>query len=184
MADTATAAGSDRRKAPIAGADQETPGIGKGWVQGVALVMIWLLLRDGPAGLPHLHRLMPMPKQVVIKSGEQLFTDADITRGQEIFTARGLHEYGLVVGHGAYLGPDYTADYLRLATEDVAEQFRTAGVLDARNAVVQEFRKNRYDPDTGKLVFTDRQAKAFEHIQKHYAEFFGEPTTKYGLRPT
>ena len=41
MADTATSRyGSDRRKAPNAGADQETL-IGKGWVQGVALVMIF-----------------------------------------------------------------------------------------------------------------------------------------------
>ncbi|MFN8068272.1 MAG: nitric-oxide reductase large subunit [Mycolicibacterium insubricum] len=182
MADTATSRyGSDRRKAPNAGADQETL-IGKGWVQGVALVMIFGFFVMGLLAYRTYTASMPMPKQVVSESGEQLFTDADITRGQEIFTARGLHEYGSVVGHGAYLGPDYTADYLRLATEDVAEQFRTAGVLDARNAVVQEFRKNRYDPDTGKLVFTDRQAKAFEHIQKHYAEFFGEPTTKYGLR--
>ena len=39
-------------------------------------------------------------------------------------------EYGSVLGHGAYLGPDYTAEYLRMATDDVADQLRAQGVID------------------------------------------------------
>ncbi|WP_420890975.1 hypothetical protein [Mycobacterium marseillense] len=56
-----------------------------------------------------------------------LFTGEDITRGQELYQARGLMEYGSVLGHGAYLGPDYTAEYLRAATQDVADQLRAPG---------------------------------------------------------
>ena len=70
-------------------------------------------------------------------------------------------EYGSIVGHGAYLGPDYTADYLRRATDDVAEQYRASGMADTHDAVVKEFRTNRYNADTGTLTFTDHQAAAF-----------------------
>ena len=53
---------------------------------------------------------MPMPDKVVSESGRLLFTGDDITRGQQLFQARGLMEYGSILGHGAYLGPDYTAE--------------------------------------------------------------------------
>jgi nitric oxide reductase subunit B len=33
------------------------------------------------------------------------------------------------------------------------------------------------------LIYTPAQVHAFEQLRSHYAEFFGEPTTKYGLRP-
>lgn len=164
----------------------EQPGrrlIGKGWIQGVGLVMIFGFLVMGILAYRTYTASMPLPRQVVTQSGAVLFTEQDITRGQEIFQARGLQEYGSVLGHGAYLGPDFTAEYLRLATDDVAAQFRAEGVADPRDRVVSEFRTNRYDPATGTLVFTDRQARAFENLQRHYAGFLGEPSTKYGLRP-
>ncbi len=107
-----------------------------------------------------------------------LFTGADITRGQELYQARGLHEYGSVVGHGAYLGPDYTADYLRRATDDVGAQFQEQGSVIRRSAVVRDFRTNRYDPATKTLVFTDEQAAAFDRIAGHYANFFGPESHK------
>ena len=41
-----------------------------------------------------------------------LFTGAEIERGQEVFLKHALMEHGTLWGHGAYLGPDYTAEYL------------------------------------------------------------------------
>ncbi len=157
--------------------------VGKGWIQGVALVMIFGFLVMGILVYRTYTASMPMPDKVVSESGIVLFSRDQIIRGQELFQARGLQEYGSIVGHGAYLGPDYTADYLRMATDDVADQFRAQGIADPRDRVVTEFRTNRYDSRTGTLVFTDRQAAAFDQIQRHYAAYFGENSTKYGLRP-
>ncbi|KAA8964649.1 cbb3-type cytochrome c oxidase subunit I [Mycobacterium sp.] len=157
--------------------------IGKGWVQGVALVMIFGFLVLGILVYRTYTASMPLPDKVVSESGQLLFTKNDIIDGQELYQARGLMEYGSVLGHGAYLGPDYTADYLRRAADDVADRWRASGVGDPRDRVVAEFRTNRYNPDTKTLVFTDRQARAFEDIQRHYAAYFGENSTKYGLRP-
>jgi nitric oxide reductase subunit B len=152
-------------------------------MQGVALVMIFGFLVMGILAFRTYSASMPMPDKVVSESGQLLFTGDDITRGQELYQARGLMEYGSVLGHGAYLGPDYTAEYLRMATNDVADQLRAQGVIDPRDRVVTEFRINRYNPATKTVVFTDRQAAAFDHIQSHYAAYFGENSTKYGLLP-
>lgn len=159
------------------------PLIGKGWVQGVALVMIFGFFVMGLLAYRTYTASMPMPDKVVTESGQLVFTGDEITRGQELFQSRGLQEYGSIVGHGAYLGPDYTADYLRRATEDVATQLRDGGMADTHDAVVTEFRTNRFNPETRTLVFTDRQAEAFNRITEHYAEFFGEDSTKHGLLP-
>lgn len=167
---------------PSAPATSE-PLVGKGWVQGVALVMIFGFLVMGVLAYRTYTASMPIPDKVVSQSGQLLFTKQDITRGQELFQARGLMEYGSILGHGAYLGPDYTAEYLRMATDDVADQWRAQGVPDPRDRVATEFRTNRYDPGTKTLVFTDRQARAFTDIQHHYAAYFGENSTKYGLLP-
>ena len=159
------------------------PLIGKGWVQAVALVLIFGFLVMGILAYRTYTASMPMPDKVISESGTVLFAGGDITRGQELYQARGLMEYGSVLGHGAYLGPDYTAEYLRMSTDDVAAQLRALGVADPRDRVVAEFRTNRYDPTTKTLLFTDRQARAFDDIQRHYAAFFGENSTKYGLLP-
>jgi nitric oxide reductase subunit B len=40
---------------------------------------------------------------------------AGVIAGQEVFLKNGLMEYGSIFGHGGYLGPDFTADYLHRA---------------------------------------------------------------------
>ncbi|MGE5696413.1 MAG: nitric-oxide reductase large subunit [Candidatus Sericytochromatia bacterium] len=157
--------------------------VGKGWIQGVALVMIFGFFVMGILAYRAYTASMPLPDKVITQSGQVLFTKQQITRGQELFQARGLQEYGSVLGHGAYLGPDYTAEYLRLAADNVADQLRAEGIADPSQAVITEFRTNRYDPTTKTLVFTDRQVKAFEDIRAHYANNWGKDSSKRGLLP-
>lgn len=179
MATESTSAGSS----PSTTSGRTAALIGKGWAQGVALVMIFGFFVMGILAYRTYTASMPMPAKVISESNRALFTAEDITRGQELYQARGLMEYGSVLGHGAYLGPDYTAEYLRLSTDDVADQWRAQGVSDPHDVVVTEFRTNRYNADTGTLVFTDKQARAFDDITRHYADYFGEDSTKYGLLP-
>ena len=42
-------------------------------------------------------------------------------QGQEAFLTYGLMQFGSVYGHGAYLGPDFTADYLHRQAELMRE---------------------------------------------------------------
>ena len=54
----------------------------------------------------------PIPSKVVGLSREILFTGKDILAGQQVFLKHGLMENGSIWGHGAYLGPDFSAAYL------------------------------------------------------------------------
>ena len=54
----------------------------------------------------------PIPDRVTDVTGAVVFLGADIQKGQEVFLKYGLMEHGSLWGHGAYLGPDYSAEYL------------------------------------------------------------------------
>lgn len=157
--------------------------IGKGWVQAVALVMVFGFFVMGILAYRTYTASMPMPTKVVAQDGQAVFTGEDITAGQELFQARGLMQYGSIMGHGGYLGPDFTADYLRRSTDFVGNQLRTEGVQDPQGGVVTEFRTNRFDEATGTLTYTPAQVAAYESLVTHYTQFFGPDAKANGLLP-
>ena len=157
--------------------------VSKFWIQGVALVMAIGFAIMGFLALRTYTDAMPQPEQVVDSQGQVVFTDADITSGQQIFLRRGLQQYGSIMGHGGYLGPDYTADYLRRSSSFVLDGLTESGIQDPQGALVEMMRTNRYDKSTGQLEFTDLQIEAFDSLKGHYGDYFGSPTTEYGLIP-
>ena len=54
----------------------------------------------------------PIPKQVVTADGTVLFTGQDIKDGQNVWQSIGGQEVGTIWGHGAYVAPDWSADWL------------------------------------------------------------------------
>src|SRR5512143_3696184 len=79
-------------------------------------VLIWLAsrsYRDAP----------PIPEKVVSATGETIFTREDVLQGQQVFLKYGLMENGTIWGHGAYLGPDFSAEYLHTLAVDTSEMF-------------------------------------------------------------
>ena len=174
MSPAAAAEGATIRRARL---------IGKGWIQGVALVMLFGFTVMGLLAYRTYTNSMPQPERVVTESGETLFTSQDITEGQKLFQARGLMEYGSILGHGGYLGPDFTAEYLRLEATSVKEQLASQGVEDPAAATKEMLRTNRYDPSTGTLVWTDEQVKAYNDAVAHYTKMFGPDAHSHGLKP-
>ncbi len=157
--------------------------ISRGWVQAVAIVMIFGFTVMGMLAYRTYTGEPPIPGRVTDDSGHVLFTRTDILAGQAVFLRNGLMEYGSIFGHGAYLGPDFTADYLHRAALSVMEFYGGESSDRAKLQTVSDFKNNRYDPSTDTLMYTAAQAHAFEQLRNEYGEFFGEPTTKYGLRP-
>ncbi len=125
----------------------------------------------------------PIPARVVGPDGRVLFTRDSVVAGQQVFLRNGLMEYGSVFGHGAYLGPDYTADYLRRSAMIALDSHGGKESTGSSSQTVAEFKENRYDPATGDLAFTAAQAAAYTQLAGYYFSFFSEPTTKFGLRP-
>ncbi len=54
----------------------------------------------------------PVPEQVVTTDGRVLWTGAEIKDGQNVWQSTGGHELGTVWGHGSYVAPDWSADWL------------------------------------------------------------------------
>jgi nitric oxide reductase subunit B len=54
----------------------------------------------------------PIPAKTVAPGGELIFTAEDVSDGQAVFLKYGLMDNGTIWGHGAYLGPDFSAQTL------------------------------------------------------------------------
>jgi len=157
--------------------------VSKGWLQAVALVVLFGFFVLGLLAYRTYTEQPPIPERVVDPAGETIFTRDDVMSGQEIFLRNGLMEYGSIFGHGAYLGPDYTADYLHNAALQVRDSYGGADSDRARTQTIQDFQTNRFDAGTDTLEFTAAQADAFRAQRTRYREFFSNPTTEFGLRP-
>jgi nitric oxide reductase subunit B len=167
----------------MADAGRRTLLVAKGWVQAVLVVFFFGFFVLGLLAYRTYTDEPPIPSKVVDPTGNVLFTHDDIIAGQQVFLSNGLMEYGSIFGHGAYLGPDYTADYLHRAAVAVLDEYGGPGSDHAHAQTVADFKANRYEASTGTLTFTAAQASAFGQLERHYQEYFGESTTKFGLRP-
>jgi nitric oxide reductase subunit B len=149
-------------------------------------ILIWLAVRtytDAP----------PIPEKVVGPGGEILFTGEDIQAGQQVFLKYGLMENGSIWGHGAYLGPDFSAKYLHALATDASDMLakqryqRTLAELSAsqRSVIHAEIqaslKQNRYDPATRALVFTEPEAASYRTQIQKWSSYFSAPTASYGL---
>jgi nitric oxide reductase subunit B len=157
--------------------------VSKGWVQAVIMVFLFGFFVMGLLAYRTYTGEPPIPQRVVAPGGRVIFKGVDVTAGQQVFLRNGLMEYGSIFGHGAYLGPDFTADYLHRAAIIVNRQHTYHEVDVAQVRTVEDFKTNRYDSATGTLTFTAAQAAAFDELQGYYGDYFGQPTTKFGLRP-
>ena len=119
---------------------------------GVALVVLFGFFGLGFLAFRTYEAKPPIPERVVDPGGRgRLHRRATSRAGQKVFLGNGLMEYGSVFGHGAYLGPDYTADYLRRASNFVRRAYGGARSDSAAQRTIEDFRTNRYDEGTGTL---------------------------------
>src|SRR6188472_1697811 len=140
-----------RRGATVDGSERRPLLISRGWIQATVLVVLMGFFILGLLAYRTYMAHPPVPRAVTDPQGRVLFTGRDISEGQKVFLHNGLMEYGSAFGHGAYLGPDFTADYLRRSSENVR---RALGA--PRTAT--HFRSNRYDERTKTLRFSADQA--------------------------
>src|SRR5471030_2203464 len=105
------------------GSDRRGLIVSRGWIQASIVVMLFGFGVMGMLAVGANEEAPPVPQRIVDLNGAALFTAADIVAGQEIFLRNGLMEYGSIFGHGAYLGPDYTADYLHRAALIVIDHY-------------------------------------------------------------
>ncbi|MFC4054894.1 nitric-oxide reductase large subunit [Actinomadura syzygii] len=157
--------------------------IGRGWIQAAALVILFGFFVLVLMGYQTYQSGPPIPERTVTPSGQTVYTRADVKAGQGVFLKNGLMEYGSIFGHGAYLGPDFTADYLHRSAELVNKTYGGTGSGSAAQRTIDDYRVNKYDARTRTLTISDAQAEAFTTMTAYYARFFASPQGKTGLRP-
>ncbi len=79
-------------------------------VLGLVVFVSFLVL--GYVGYDIYQEAPPIPNKVQTSSGKVIFTKANINDGQSVWQSTGGQELGTVWGHGAYLAPDWSADWL------------------------------------------------------------------------
>lgn len=157
--------------------------VSKAWLQAIAVVMLFGFFVLGFLAYDTYTGEAPIPARVIDPGGAVLFTRGDILDGQQTFLRNGLMEYGSVFGHGAYLGPDFTADYLRRAALIVLDAHGGSTSDSASRQTVDEFKTNRYDSAANTLSFSTAQTAAYNQLEDYYRNYFNDPTTHNGLRP-
>jgi len=149
---------------------------------GAVIILSFSVL--GYFGREIYRQVPPIPKQVTTASGQLLFTGAEIQDGQNIWQSVGGQELGSIWGHGAYVAPDWSADWLHReaqylvnawAQKDFGKDFEALdtekqAMLKAR--LEKELRTNTYDPQTGKLTVSEIRAEAIDAVSRHYASLF------------
>jgi nitric oxide reductase subunit B len=136
----------------------------------------------------------PIPQSVVTTDGAVLFTGEEIQQGQQAWLASGGQQLGSVWGHGSYVAPDWSADWLH--REAVALQAliaarypgRRVDALDAADrgavdaALKEEMRRNTYDAASGALTVSAQRAGAIRDVASHYDALFGSDASVARLR--
>jgi nitric oxide reductase subunit B len=136
----------------------------------------------------------PVPEKAVGPGGQVVFTGADILEGQKIFLQYGLMDNGTIWGHGAYLGPDFSAAYLHTLSLEAlhatsSNQYKKAfSALSPfeKTVVIEEakrlLRQNRYDPKTKVLTLSPPEVDSFNHQLVKWTDYFRNPNGNGGLR--
>lgn len=126
----------------------------------------------------------PVPEQVVDADGKVLFTGQEIKDGQNVWQSIGGQEVGTIWGHGAYVAPDWTADWLHrealIILDSYAQQeFSSAyaELSDEDRAKLQtrlknNIRKNTFNEETNALTIDADRVKAVNELSAYYSGLF------------
>lgn len=115
--------------------------------------------------------------------------------GQQVFLRYGLMENGTIWGHGAYLGPDFSATYLHTLVADVRDHVAAqlgrswSTLTPAEQAAIgaqatHVLKTNRYDDRTRALTFSDVEASSYRRQIGLWRDYFAQPHETSGLPPS
>ncbi|HXS88500.1 MAG TPA: nitric-oxide reductase large subunit [Steroidobacteraceae bacterium] len=142
-----------------------------------------------------IHRVMPpIPNAVVTEKGATILTRADIEKGRQVWQSIGGQQLGSIWGHGSYVAPDWTADWLHREASawlDI-ESLRENAVPYSRLGEEQQaslatllqprMRANTFDERTGNITVSSDRAAAIATVQQHYTALFGDDPKLHYLR--
>lgn len=126
----------------------------------------------------------PVPEKIVTASGETVFTGAQIKDGQNIWQSIGGQEVGSIWGHGAYVAPDWTADWLHreavfmldeLSQKEYGKKYDQLD--EGQQALLKmrlqkDVRKNTYDESSKTITISAERLAAVKYLSAYYKGLF------------
>src|SRR5687768_9787939 len=132
----------------------------------------------------------PIPTRVVTTAGEVIIPDGAVSDGQNVWQAMGGMQVGSIWGHGSYVAPDWTADYLHREALFILDEW--SGGQYARMSSEQQaglrqrlqdlLRTNTHDEATNTITIDPIRQRAFESNLAHYSEIFTNGSTEYAIQ--
>ncbi|TWU05223.1 Nitric oxide reductase subunit B [Symmachiella macrocystis] len=156
-------------------------------------VMFFSFLVLGWIGTRIYQEMPPLFDRVVTTDGNTLIESGDVSAGQNVWQSLGGMEVGSIWGHGSYVAPDWTADWLhreaifildRWADADYGSTFEELdheqqAQLQAR--LTDLLRTNTFDTETGIVTIDPIRVDAFESNLAHYSDVFSNGNADYAI---
>ena len=137
----------------------------------------------------------PIPREVVTTEGQVLIPAEEIPNGQNVWQAMGGMQVGSIWGHGSYVAPDWSADYLHREalfilnnwSQEQISQTTYDNLTSEQQAVLRQrlqdtVRKNNYDEATGRLTIEPVRARRLKKISNIIPAFSLNGNTDYAIQ--
>jgi len=135
------------------------------WRRGLVIILLleFAILIWVTAGSYYREQKPPVPGKVSDSSGLVIFTNTDIQNGQKIFLKKALMDNGSIWGHGAYMGPDFSAQYLHNLAEEI-NKYLAAGKYNTDFSELTRDQKESLVGLTGDFLAKNR----YNHENLHF----------------
>jgi nitric oxide reductase subunit B len=147
----------------------------------------------GTFGYRALNNAPPIPREVVAPDGRVVFGGEAVQDGQNVWQSIGGQEVGSIFGHGSYVAPDWTADWLHREAAFILDRRAEAMGANAyaalpveqqaalRARLEHEMRANTYDAATGRITVSPERAAAFDALAAYYTDVFAAGRDEYAI---
>lgn len=137
----------------------------------------------------------PIPDKVIVQeTGEVLFTKNDIQTGQNVWESIGGMEMGSIWGHGSYVAPDWSADWIhkeavyilnKWAQKEFSKDYEQLSIVDQRILQVKlraVIKTNTYNSSTKEITISKIRLAAIQENMNYYAALFKNGNEKYAMQ--
>ena len=157
------------------------------------LVMFVSFLILGWIGTRIYQEAPPIAAKVVTTDGTVVIDEGEIAAGQNVWQSMGGMEVGSLWGHGSYVAPDWTADWLHREAMFILDRWANADFSSDFEQLDEEqhaqlsgrlskfMRTNTYDPATQTITIAPIRADAFQANLAHYSDVFTHGKTDYAI---
>jgi len=162
------------------------------WFAFIAVVVLSFAVL-GWAGLRIYQEKPPIPERVVTTGGETIIPENYIDRGQQVWRAMGGMELGSVWGHGSYVAPDWTADYLHRECVFILDEWANnefgqdyENIPAENQAAFRErlkgmMKNNTYDEASNRFILEPVRKRAFQYNLDYYRDLFMNGNVPYAI---